>query len=171
MAIMAKMKVFTPAPEGMQPSVCVDVVDLGLIDQGYGEKPTVDIKWQIGEIEKESGKPFLVMKRYNNSLHKKATLRKDLETWRGRRFTLEELKGFDLEKLIEKNCQLQIIHSSPTDEGKIYANIETIIPLSKGMEKLTPQDYIRVKDRGDGDTPTPTEKTEPAPADDDDLPF
>ncbi|MHA1379626.1 MAG: hypothetical protein ACTSRG_14730 [Candidatus Helarchaeota archaeon] len=45
------------------------------------------------------------------SLHAKATMRKFLESWRGKKFTKEELEGFDLQKILGKPCQLQIIHS------------------------------------------------------------
>ena len=50
----------------------------------------------IGEAEDDNGRRFQLRKDYKNSLHEKAGLRKDLEAWRGRRFTDAELAGFDL---------------------------------------------------------------------------
>lgn len=138
---------FTPVPEGMHHAICYGLYDLGT---QYNEKfkkheRKALIAWELPdirlEIEKEDGTkqnlPKAISKRYTVSLDTKATLRKDLESWRGQRFTPEELKGFDLKKLLAVNCQLQIIHNSA--DGKTYANITTIVPLSKGMASKTPE--------------------------------
>lgn len=171
MAIVAKdtRKKYTPAPEGMHQAVCVDVVDHGMQETGFGEKHIIDLRWQINETEPESGKPFLVVNRYNLSLHKKSNLRHHLEAWRGKKFSPEELEGFDLEKLLGINCQLQIIHND-SDNGTTYANVQTIVPIPKSMKKMVSTDYTRFKDRDNGDN-KPAPKAEPEPADDDDLPF
>lgn len=134
------------APEGLHGAVCVDVVDLGIVDGPYGKKAMVKLAWQIEEVNEETKKPFTVQRRYGNSLNDKATLRKDLETWRGKKFTKEELAGFDLEKLLGANCQLQIVHNV-TDDGSTYANVHAIVPAAKGSQKLVSQGYVREKDR------------------------
>src|SRR5688572_414981 len=110
MAIVATAKSegtnFQPAPAGVHQAVCVDVVDLGILDvtwQGQTKKQhKVNVAWQINE-DRDDGKPFLVFKRYTLSLSEKANLRKDLESWRGRKFTRDEEMGFDVEKLIGAN--------------------------------------------------------------------
>ena len=56
------------------------------------------------------GKPFLISRRYSLSLHEKSSLRRDLESWRGRAFTQEELRGFDLEVLIGVGCLVSVVH-------------------------------------------------------------
>ena len=48
------------------------------------------------------GKPLMISKRYTMSLGEQSTLRKDLESWRGKKFTAEELLGFDLNVLLGK---------------------------------------------------------------------
>jgi hypothetical protein len=88
----------------------------------------------------------MVTNRYTLSLNEKATLRKHLEAWRGKLFTPAELEGFDLENLLGANCQLQVIHNL-SDQGRTFANIQAIVPLGKGMTKLRPVDYVRMKDR------------------------
>lgn len=161
---------YTPAPEGLHPAVCCDVVDLGLVDDGFGQRHKVEIRWQLDlEVEDGSGRPVLVRKRYNNSLHEKATLRKDLETWRGRPFSKEELQGFDLEKLIGVSCQAQVMHRI-TDDGKTYANVVAVIALGKGMTKLrVSEDYVRERDRV---KEPPVDRASNGAADeDDDIPF
>ena len=138
---------FTPAPEGLHQAVCMDVVDLGLVETQWGQKPKVEVRWILDTVNTETGKPFDVRARYTLSLSEKANLRKHLETWRGRKFTVAELGGFDLEKLIGVNCQLQIIHNL-TDEGKTYANVQAIVPHNAKLPKLAvAADYVREKDR------------------------
>lgn len=142
---------FEPAPAGLHQGICVDVVDMGVLEVTFGGKTKkqhkVRLVWQINELM-TTGKPFIVQKRYTLSLHEKATLRKELESWRGRSFTPEELGGFDLEeKLIGANAQLNVQHA--TKDGTTYANVVSIVPLGRGMSKMTANGYVRVKDRTD----------------------
>jgi len=146
MSIIAKdsKREYEPAPEGLHQAVCVDVVDLGIVDGNFGPRHKVRIYWQL-EVKDETGKPFLVQKQYTLSLNEKANLRKDLETWRGAKFRPEELQGFDLEKLIGVNCQVQLIHNI-RDEST-YANVQAVIGAPKGVARLHPVDYVRRQDR------------------------
>jgi hypothetical protein len=141
-------KTFDPAPIGVHQAVCVDVVDLGVLEtnwQGQVKKQhKINVAWQINE-DRDDGKPFLVFKRYTLSLHEKAGLRKDLESWRGRAFTTEECAGFDVERLLGVNCLLNITHR--VVEGKTYANVNSVMPTMKGMPTLSARDYIRKVDR------------------------
>lgn len=169
MAIIARApdSKFTPAPEGLHQAVCVDVHDIGLQKTPWGEKHRVLLVWQIDLINEETGKRFDVRTYYTLSLSDKSNLRRDLECWRGRKFTEEELQGFDLEKLLTANCQLQIVHNL-SDEGKTYANVQAIVPFSTKLgPKLQPQEYVRLKDRakaqGNGKPETPSYE--------DDVPF
>ena len=43
--------------------------------------------------------PMTINKSYTVSLHDKASLRKDLAAWRGKDFSDEEAKGFDVQYL------------------------------------------------------------------------
>ena len=149
MAIYAKRpeSTFTLCPEGLHHAVCVDVVDLGVVTGAFGDKHKVRIVWQIEE-ENDKLRRFTARKQYNLTLHEKATLRKDLESWRGRKFTDAELDGFDLEKLLGVNCQIQVVHDI-ADEGTIYANVQAVVPAPKNVPKLLPLDYTRDKDRPD----------------------
>jgi hypothetical protein len=179
MAILAKdtPREWVNAPEGLHQAVCVDVIDVGDVQMNFeGHEKTVHrvkIVWQINEMykgkdfetgaDKEMRYIFSSGNRYTLSLGKKANLRKDLDAWRGKAFTDEELKnGFDLENLIGANCQLGIVHR--TTENGTYANMSTIAPLLKGMPKIEPLNYVRMKDR-------PNEGQETETSDDDDLPF
>lgn len=129
---------FEKAPCGMQQAVLAHVFDIGHQESIYQGKKIIAHKcifvWELMEKFTEgnfAGKPFLISKYYTQSLGEKANLRKDLESWRGQPFTEEELKQFDLEKLIGVNCYLNI---GPTESGK--RKILAITPLSKGMIKM-----------------------------------
>jgi hypothetical protein len=169
MAIMAKdsRKEFTPAPEGLHQAVCVDVVDLGLIDGPWGQKPKVRLVWQLDSTNPETGKRFTVSQQYTLSLNDKATLRHHLEAWRGKKFSAQELQGFDLEKLLGVNGQVQVVHAL-SDDGRIWANVQAIVPIGKGMTKMRAEEYTRVKDRTD--KPAAETGTNGTPAEDD-VPF
>lgn len=148
MALIAKApeSTYVACPEGLHHAVCVDVVDLGIVSSTFGDKHKVRIVWQIEEENTETRRRFEARKQYNLSLHEKATLRKDLESWRGRKFTLDELKGFDLEKLIGVNGQIQVVQDLAED-GSIWANVQAVVPAPRQVSRIVPLDYTRVKDR------------------------
>lgn len=136
---------WTPCPEGLHQAVCIDVVDLGMQKGQWGEKHKIQIRWQTDLQHDDTGRRFQLRKMYTLSLHEKAALRKDLETWRGRKFSEDELDGFDLEKLLGANCQLQVIHNI-TDDGRTYDNIQAIVPHNNKLPKIAAQDYTREQD-------------------------
>jgi hypothetical protein len=108
----------------------------------------VKIVWQIDE-DRDDGKRFCVRKRYTLSLHEKSTLRKDLESWRGRPFTPAELEGFDLEVLLGVPCLLSVMHAIKP-EGNTWANVAAIMKLPKTMQAIQVSDYVRECDRKEG---------------------
>lgn len=132
--------------EGVKLAACIGLYDLGTQYQEKWDKEIrkVLIIWEIPEerIEiNEEDKPRAISKRYTLSLHQKAQLRKDLEAWRGRAFTDEELQGFDLKNILGKSCQIQIIHNQV--DGKTYANIAAIMALPKGILPLNPENEVK----------------------------
>lgn len=137
---------FKPVPAGTHTAICTLVADLGI--QGGGKfKPSrkIYIRWELPNetitykdrdgIE-HSG-PMTIGNRYTLSLSEKANLRADLESWRGRVFTADELKGFDIINVLGKGCLLGVTHEQGAD-GKTYANISAVMGLPKGTGTLTP---------------------------------
>jgi hypothetical protein len=92
--------------------------------------------WELAEKMKD-GRPFMLSKSYTLSLHEKASLRKDLESWRGKAFTEAELTGFDLEKLITVNCLLNVA-AYKKKNGSEGRKIASISPMMKGMNPIIP---------------------------------
>lgn len=155
----------TPAPEGLHPScVCVDVFSLGMVlNKKFGKQEhRIMIVWQLDRIDPETGARYEVAKSYSASMHKKAWLAKDLESWRGKLFTDEERKNFDLNRLVGAPAQLQIIHNAK-DDGNVYANVNAVIGAphlfdAAGKPTIKPLDYVRKIDRdaqkaGNGQAP------------------
>ena len=138
-----------PAPEGMWPAICIDVIDEGMLDNPFkpGTKThKVTLKWQIEEINQETGKRFTAQRRFTASIGPKSKLGPFLEMWRGRSFTPAEVDGFELENVVGAPCNIQILHK-PTAGGGVWPNVQAAIPLMKGVPPLRAVDYVRVKDR------------------------
>lgn len=121
------------APVGVYSAVCVRLINMGMQETSYGLKHQVHLAFEIDE-KMEDGRPFLMMQNYTMSLNEKARLRLDLQAWRGRAFSAEELKGFDLKSVLGKPLQVSVVHSA---DGQ-YANIGSMMPLGRGMQSLTP---------------------------------
>jgi hypothetical protein len=123
------------APIGLHRAVCVDVIDLGLEDTEFGKKYQVQIAWQI-DAKKDNGFSFCVRRRYTATLGERATLRKTLEGWLGRKLEKAELEGgFDLESLKGLQCQVLVQHQTRAN-GTEYARVESVLPPAKGVEPL-----------------------------------
>lgn len=151
-ATAGSSKAYTPAPAGLHNGVCVDVVDLGFEKNKFdATKPDVRkvrIIWAIDEPNPDKpGELFTVAGKWTLSINQKASLRKFLVPWRGRDFTPEEEKAFDIEKLIGVPCLIQILQNVGED-GQTYANVSSVLPLPKGQKAMkVPDWYVRVVDR------------------------
>ena len=131
---------FKPIPEGVHIARCYLVCNLGLQDSGrWGPKPkhllgfevpAVRVEWEKDGRQHEG--PAFISSRYTSSLSEKAILRQHLESWRGRKFTEEELAGFDLFKLLGVPCQISVVHNHAN--GNTYANINAIMGLPVNTE-------------------------------------
>ena len=134
-----------PLEAGAYAAVCDMVVDLGVqASPGgqYAPKRTLMLRFQIPservEITKDGetkSLPAVISRTVGLSLNEKATLRQLLQSWRGRAFTPEELKKFDLVNVLGKPAFINVTHSVKGD--KTYANLTSIMPLPKGMPAPT----------------------------------
>lgn len=131
---------YTPPPAGMHVARCYRLIDLGTQPKSYQGKPTGESRkimasWELfGEDRMNDGKPFTISKSWFLSMHEKAALRKDLESWRGRPFTPEEEHSFDVSKLLGAYCLINVIQE-PGQDGTPYTKIGAITPLMKGMAR------------------------------------
>jgi hypothetical protein len=128
---------FAPAPSGLQSAVCSAVFDMGEEWSEMYKKlnQKVCIFWELAE-KMSDGRPYMLSKQYTVSLGDKANLRRDLESWRGKPFTTDELAGFDLEKLVGVNATLNVMHVPGKKDGKIRAQIAGVMPAMKGAVRM-----------------------------------
>ncbi len=130
-----------PIEAGAYAAVCDMVVDLGVQPSPGGQfapKRTVVLRFQIPEIRVEITRegetkslPAVISRTVGLSLNEKSTLYALLTSWRGRAFTPEELKKFDLSKIAGKPAFINITHSVKGD--RTYANLTSIMPLPKAI--------------------------------------
>lgn len=128
---------FELAPAGTHLAVCYRVIDLGTQTTTFNNQPKqqhkIQVNWELADEKMKDGRPFIVSNRYTWSMSEKATLRKHLESWRGKAFADTDFgpTGFNIKNIIGKGCLLTITHSER--DGKHYANIGSVGKLMKGM--------------------------------------
>lgn len=127
---------FKLVPQGTHIAVCFLVADIGMQETSYGPKHKVIIGWELPqetiEIDGEE-KPMIIYQNYTASLSEKANLRQDLESWRGRAFTPQELAGFDLFNVLGVPCMVTVVHNESGQ--KTYANVSAVTAMPKGMDR------------------------------------
>lgn len=138
---------FLPPPDGPQAAACYRLIDLGTQDGSYQGKPnrkrSLLITWELFSEERMTdGRPFSIGKKYTWSMGEKASLRKDLEMWRGKSFTDADFgpNGFEIKRILGTPCLLTIMHEHKNDT--VYANVKGISRLPKGMTVGGPENRI-----------------------------
>ncbi len=124
---------FKPHVEGIHPAVCVDVIDLGMVETEFqGQKRLVNKVRLFFETEQknEEGKNCVISKTFTASLHPKAKLAEFLGKWRGRPVVPGE--SIDLAKLVGANCTLVISHQQNM-VGRTYASIDAVSKPTKRL--------------------------------------
>ena len=135
-------------PMDLHRAVCVNVVDLGShLNTVYNKvKRRVRLTFELADLRDDfevdgvmKNLPRLIGKEYNLSLWETADLRKDLQSWRKKQFTKEELNGFDIANLVGVPCMLNVEHYVGKGDGVLRAGIGSIIGLGSGMEAPKPE--------------------------------
>ena len=141
---------FKRVPPGAFIGRCYSLIDLGTqITTGQfagQEKHKIRLAWELfGEDEQGApltievdGKemPLTISKSYTMSLHEKSGLRRDLAAWRGKDFSEEEAKAFDVSKLVGAYCMINVTESESA--GKIYSNVAGITPIPGALKNHKP---------------------------------
>jgi hypothetical protein len=134
-------KTYELVPAGSHIARCIQMIEIGTVEDTFqGEAKRlhkVRITWELPLEKKvfkqEQGEmPFIISKEYTLSMHEKATLRKDLSSWRGRGFTDEEASAFDITKLLGVPCMINVVHQV-SKNGGVYASVAGLSPLPKGL--------------------------------------
>lgn len=138
-----------PVPQGVHHAICIAIYDIGsqlnTISGNYNEQlivtwevPGQRMKWEKDGEQFEA--PMVQSRFYTASLHEKSNLRKDLEGWREKQFTPEELAGFHLSKLLGVNCMLQIIHKVKGD--RTTAQVKAVLKKLPNLPDLKPERHM-----------------------------
>lgn len=136
---------FTPVAPGMHLARCYRIVDMGT--------QKVEFKGQVKHLQKvmlqfevhgenedgrplvtDKGEPMSISKNFTLSLVEKATLRKDLQAWRGRDFTFDELRGFELKAVLGVWAMITAV-KAVGNNGKEYTNIVSISPVPMAIKR------------------------------------
>ena len=120
---------FPKLEKGMYEGTLYSIVDIGSKEYKFGnEEPkkqhkvvlafeiTKAIDPEDNKVLMEDDRPFAVSKKYTLSLHEKAALRLDIESWRGKSLSDEELAGFDLVGLLGHTAKIEIELTQKTAE-------------------------------------------------------
>lgn len=168
---------FEKCPQGLWPALAIDVIDLGEVETPFKHEKgplagqtkvqhQIQIVWQVDALNdddsparRDDGTMHRLSKFYNLSLNENANLRKDLDRWRGKPFTDEELaEGWDVEAVIGAQCQLQVIH----DGDKV--KVDTVLPRGRRDGDIQPDEYTREKDLPGGkDVRSPAAESQGTP--------
>lgn len=141
---------FKPHKTGQFAGQCVDTVALGDKVQDYPGTspylaPTCALVFRTGERNEETGEYIDIYKEYTVSMGPRANLRKDLEQWRGKAYTQDQIdEGVPLDKLTGNHALLTISHRQ-SGKGKTYANITAMVGIPQQMKAMvtTYTDYVR----------------------------
>jgi hypothetical protein len=131
---------FERCPPGMHLARCYRIIDLGTQKTEYMGQTKylhkIMIGWEIhgnrddgSKLLMQDNRPFAIFKNYTLSWSEKANLRLDLQSWRGKPFTQEEMRRFDLTNVLGAWCMLNIIERPAKTGNKIYSNVDGVTPV------------------------------------------
>lgn len=130
---------FESTPSGMHLARCYRIIDLGTQKSEYmGVSKLLHkimLGWEIHgtddnnvQLKMKDGRPFAMFKNYTFSWAEKANLRADLQSWRGKPFSQEEMRRFDLKNVLGAWCMLNVIEK-PGADNKMYVNVAGVAPV------------------------------------------
>jgi len=157
-----------PAPQNNTPrelipadnymATCYQMIYIGTVPEEYqGEQkqtPKVILTWEIPSLmkvfkEERGEEPLVITKEFSFSMGEKANLRKFLSNWRGKAFTNDEAKVFDIAVLLGQPCMLNVIHKTSEKSGNTYQDVGSASRLPSGIPapvKINPALEFDVRD-------------------------
>ena len=137
---------FERCPPGMHLARCYSIIDLGTQKTEYMGAVKflrkVRFNWEIHGTDDDNkpilmkdNRPFSVNKDYTLSWGDKANLRLDLQSWRGKPFSQEEMRRFDLKNVLGVWCMLNVFERPAKTGDKIYTNVDSVSPVPSIIKK------------------------------------
>lgn len=143
---------FKPVPAGMHLARCYRIIDVGTQKSEFEGNVKflhkIKLVWEVhgndedgNPMVTDKNEPMVVTKDYTLSWAEKATLRLDLQSWRGKPFTEEEQRRFDLKNLLDKWCMVNVTHK-PKKTGKgVYSNVTAVTPVPSALKGNLPKGH------------------------------
>lgn len=132
-----------PIPAGTYLARCYSMIELGTLNEVilgteklvHKVRITFELPTELRVFNPEKGEqPCVISKEFSLSMGENSNLRKFLTSWRGKPFTEEEAKLFEVTRLLGVPCLLTVIHKQgKKDPSRFYDEIGTVSPLMKGM--------------------------------------
>jgi len=122
------------------------VIDLGTQKTTFkGEEKAqkkIMLVWELhgedsegGPLVTPDGRPLVVSRRFTPSLSVKASLRAFLVSWRGKAFSEDELGAFKMQNILNKWCMVNLTHTEPNADKKVFCNVSSISPVPVAINK------------------------------------
>ena len=135
---------FERCPSGMHLARCYRIVDLGTQKSEYMGQVKylhkIMLGWEIHGTDDNGkplnimdGRPFAIFKNYTLSWSEKANLRLDLQSWRGKAFTQEEMRKFDLKNIKRGRRDAVMPYNAMPSSGGIHALFQYGATASSAM--------------------------------------
>lgn len=121
-------------PADSYPARCFQLVDLGThFNERFNKhERKVRVVWELPSVlhkfKDDKEEPAAIGNDYSVSLAPKANLRADLEAWRGKPFTDQEVAGFDLRNIVGTACLVQVSHYEKSGETKHSVEMVSKLP-------------------------------------------
>lgn len=124
MSLVVKPKEFENLTEGLHNVTITKVEDLGLQETNFGTKDQARIVFTASDQKDKEGKAVDIWMKVNKTLGQKSTLGKLLSALK-----IVADAEFDMNDLVGVKAQIVVQHN--TKDGKTYANVASVIPVSK----------------------------------------
>lgn len=129
------------APSGTHVARCYQIIHIGTIADSFQGEPRmvnkVRIVFELPDCltvfnQDKGEQPYSIGQDFTVSMHEKSGLRKFVQTWLGKSMTDREANDFDISTLLGRDCMLTVMHKE-SNQGKVFANIQGISSLMKGL--------------------------------------
>lgn len=163
--ITTEQKQFPIPPEGESITGTVaGVKDLGYATVTYKGKTKkirkVAFKFYLDALDPETGENITSYASYNASLHEKSGLTKLIKSLTGKDVANST---FNVMSLIGITAQFVFEHNVSKSNGKVYANIASIIRMKNQKPFPVPADFVAFKDKDTDELPEGVTRIEDEP--------
>ena len=127
---------YEQVPAGTYVATCYRFIDRGTQTKNFmgqeKRRHEIMLSFELDELMTD-GRPYTINKIYSWSMHPMYSLRKDLETWRGKPFAHSDFSAFNTRSLLGLPATITITHDLSKDGERTFARLSSIGKPMKGM--------------------------------------